>query len=196
MYDAQELGLKYSKMNVQALKRQIQELSPSELDAYRVGVRLSLEDQVYRTANSANEALKIFGKEIQKKQLKLVLGKDYEEFKKKMIREINFNDTKNRILGNSRTDYNQIDDASFAQSVVNSVRGGAIQATRYIVDAVADSLVNKYTGINEKNAKEIAEILLDNKKGIQYIQKLIKQQKTPLQKSLTDDIVNDFKDTL
>jgi len=196
LQNAQELGATYHKLGIPELKQTIKDLTPAQLDAFNIGVRKSLEHQVYNTAQSANEAKKIFGKLLQQKQLKLVLGKNYDQFAKKMNDEINFNETKFNILGGSRTDYNQIDDGLFADTVVEAARGGKLEITRHAIDALANSLTNKYIGINEKNAKVIANILLDNKKGKIFLDRLIKGEKNSLQKMIKKEIADDMQDLL
>lgn len=191
--DAQEMGLSYATLTPEQIARDISDLSKSELDAYKIGVRSALEKKVFNTAASANEANQIFGKEIQSKQLKTILGDEFEDFSRAMRREIRFNETKQAILGGSRTDFNQIDDGDFINRAVeitkNAATGNKLTMT---INAIGEAINRRYVGINEANSKVLAKTLTGNKAGKQALQRIIDSQKDDVQKALMEQFVKDY----
>ena len=191
--DAQEMGIGYATLTPEQIARDISDLSKSELDAYKIGVRSALEKKVFNTAASANEANQIFGKEIQSKQLKTILGDEFKDFSAAMRREIRFNETKQAVLGGSRTDFNQIDDGDFINRAVeitkNAATGNKLTMT---INAIGEAINRRYVGINEANSKILAKTLTGNKAGKQALQRIIDGQKDDVQKALMEQFVKDY----
>lgn len=193
---AQKEGFTFARKTPEQIKREVKELTPSELSAYKVGVRKAIELDVYKTSKNANEALKTFGKRYQREQLKPILGNQYDDFAKTMRNEIRFNETKFKVLGGSRTDFNQIDDFDFLEKGIDvfadAVRDGKAGLSRTILDTMQESIKRRYIGINDNNAKILAKALTSNKDGIKALNRIISSQKSKQQKILIDQALVDF----
>lgn len=194
--DAQELGLKALKQDPEILQKQFSSLTKGEKDAYLIGVAKALKNDIFTTANSASEALKIFGKTAQRQRLKALLGKNYDDFAKKMRNEIRMNDTKNRVLGGSRTDFNLVEDDQFIQSAADIARGGKGEIVNQVINAIADTVKRKYYGINDKNAKILAKALTGNKEGIKALDNIINSEKKTPQNKIMGSAVSDWENLL
>lgn len=194
--DAQELGLKSLKQDPELLQKQFRALTKSEKDAYLVGVAKAIKNEVFSSSHSASEALKIFGKTAQRLRLKSILGENYNEFAKKMRDEIRMNDTKQRVLGGSRTDFNLVEDDQFIPMAAQIAKGGRGEVINQIIDVVSSSIKNKYYGINDKNAKTIAKALTGNKEGIKALNKIIAEDKGGSQSKIIGSALEDLSDLL
>jgi hypothetical protein len=183
---AQEAGLDFSKLRPEEVRREIKGLSAAERDAYRIGVRENLQKTVSSTADGADPAKRIFGNEFKREQLKAVFGneKKFAEFEQKMANEIRAADTKAKVLGGSRTDYNMAGDEEFLNKIIN----GGIKVAKskvnplYLVEATYNALTNKFAGINEKNAADLAKILVNRPDTVKALESIIEKQQNPLQK--------------
>lgn len=192
LMDAQEAGRNYIKLTPEQINKQLNSFTPGEKDAYKIGVRESLQNEVMKTANSASEANRIFGKAMQRQQLRQILGSEFPEFSRKLRKEIRMADTKFRVLGGSRTDYNTIEDGQFIESAARAVRGGKVAITNEIINTVSDALKNKYMGINPNNARILSKALTTNKGGIKALDDMIAKQTSSTQKKLLQSIKADY----
>lgn len=176
---AQEAGLDFSNQTPEQIKRYVSKLSPDQLDAYRIGVRENLQRVVNKTADGADPAKKIFGNTQKREQLKAVFGdgKAYNQFAKRLNEEIRAAETKYKVLGGSRTDFNLDADAEFASTLQMAAQRGVVgtladKAIGYVSNAIA----RRYYGLNEANAKAIARALVDREEGLKALEKIIQKQ--------------------
>jgi hypothetical protein len=188
---AQEAGLDFSKLRPEEVRREILSLSAAERDAYRIGVRENLQKTVSSTADGADPAKRIFGNEFKREQLKAVFGNKakFNEFEKKMATEIRAADTKAKVLGGSRTDFNMAGDEEF----MNKIISGGLTAVKsklnplYLLEAAHNAISNKFSGINEKNAASLARIMVNRPDTINALENIIKKQSEPIQKRVLMD---------
>jgi hypothetical protein len=188
---AQEAGLDFSKLRPEEVRREILSLSAAERDAYRIGVRENLQKTVSSTADGADPAKRIFGNEFKREQLKAVFGNKakFNEFEKKMATEIRAADTKAKVLGGSRTDFNMAGDEEF----MNKIISGGLTAVKsklnplYLLEAAHNAISNKFAGINEKNAASLARIMVNRPDAINALENIIKKQSEPIQKRVLMD---------
>ena len=192
MIEAQELGKNYTKFTPEQIQNEFKSFTKGEQDAFKIGVKESLQNEVLKTSRSADEATKIFGKAMQRQQLKPILGDQFGEFSQRMRKEIRMADTKFRVTGGSRTDFNTIEDGQFIESAARAVRGGKVQLTNEILNTVADAVRNKYMGINPNNAKILAKVLTNNKASIKALDDLIAKQTNPNEKALLNAVKKDY----
>lgn len=192
LIEAQELGTKYATKNPEIISKELKGLTKGEQDAYKVGVRESLEKRIRTSGISADEAGKIFGKPENRQQLRVILGKEYPEFSQKMRKEIRMADTKFRVLGGSRTDFNTIDDGKFIESAASIAKGGKTAIANEIINALVDAIRNKYTGINPTSSRILAKALTSNKGGIQAIDNLIAKANSPTNKIELQSFKDDY----
>jgi len=190
---AQEEGLQFTKRTDEQIRRLVKDMTPGELDSYRIGVREALQRVVANTPEGADPAKRIFAKGVQKRRLRAIFDTETEfnQFSKRMRAEIDAADTKAKVIGGSRTDFNVIDDAQFIDAAETAVREGRLGITRQAVDAVAGAIKRRYVGLNEKNAKELTNILLSKERSVEVIQNIIAKEKNVAQKSILRDFFRD-----
>lgn len=192
LIDAQEMGLKYNRQRPEEIAKLLKGMTQSEKDAYKIGVRESLERDVFGSAFNADEAKKIFGKTVNRQQLKVILGDEFEEFSQAMRKEIRRKETQFKVLGGSRTDFNTIEDGQAIESLTNVAKGGKGALVNEAVNVLADTIKNKYMGINTENSKALAKALTSNKGGIEAINKLIATTPKQTQKLLINQVKQDY----
>jgi len=188
---AQEAGLNFSKLDPEEITKQMQKFSTGEKDAYRIGVKENLKDVNSSTGDGLSSAKRIFGNKQKRDQLKAVFGDEakFNEFEKKMVAEFRATDTKTKVLGGSRTDFNMAGDEEF----INKVITGGIGALKskinplYLLEATHNAITNKFSGINEKNAVNLAKILVNRQDAVKALENIIQKQNNPLQKRVLTD---------
>jgi len=185
---AQEKGLGFSKLRPEEIRREMLGMNAGERDAYRIGVREDLQKVVSSTADGADPAKRIFGNEFKREQLRAVFGNEtkFKEFEEKLATEIRAADTKAKVLGGSRSDYNMAGDDEFLNKVV---QGGFTVAKSkvnplYLAEATYNAISNKFAGINKRNAEEIARSLVDRGQTIKTLENIIQREKNPIQKRI------------
>ena len=191
---AQETGLNFSRFSPEEISKEIKSLSVAERDAYRIGVRENLQKTVSSTADGADPAKRIFGNKTKRDQLRVVFGnrKKFTEFEQKMVNEIKAADTKAKVLGGSRTDYNMAGDEEFLNKVIT----GGINLAKskvnpfYILEATNNAITNKFSGINEKNASNLARILVSRPDAIDALENIIRKERNLLQQRILIDVKN------
>lgn len=179
LIDAQKAGRDFSKLRPELLKKKISAMDADELQAYRIGVRDKLQEIVSKTPDGSDPAKRIFGNAEKRGQLEAVFdgSEHFGQFSKRMRDEIATFRTKQAILGGSRTDYNLASDLGFIDSVADASRRGVIDtAIDKTLNAVVSTVKKHYIGITDKNAKELAEILLDRESGIKALEQLLAKQ--------------------
>lgn len=192
--DAQEQGLKFLSEDPELIRRTIKGLTAGEHDAYLIGVRRALKNQVDRTADAGDPAKRIFGNQLVRDKIKAAFPnkKGFNEFSKRMVEEIQAAETKFKVLGGSRSDFNLAQDAGM---LLDLAEVGATQGSRgitaEIIGAVATGLKNRAVGLTDKNSKEIARILLDRDAGVEVLERFMKKQPA-LQQEVIKDLIPDF----
>jgi lysozyme len=176
---AQEDGLKFTNQTSEQLRRTLKDMTPDQREAFRIGVRESLQRTVNQTSDGADPAKRIFGNTQRREQLEAVFGngKHFQDFAKRMQEEIRAADTKFKILGGSRTDVNLEGDNQFGQ-LVNQVASQGFKGTFLSrgIEAIGDSISKRYYGLTKQNAEEIARVLVDRNAGIEALDRIIGKQ--------------------
>lgn len=192
--NAQESGLEFSKYRPEELKKIISNYTSGEKEAFKVGVSENLMTTIDRTVDGGSAARKIFGKPENRDKLKIVFNnpKEYRDFGKRLLDEIRIFDTKQRILGGSRTDINLAEEGQIIDKIVSGkLPKTATEAGLQLYQAAADSLKRKYIGLNEKSAKELANILVSKQKSIKAL-KTIANRANPEQKQIIEQVIKDI----
>lgn len=195
--NAQVEGLNFSKKTPQELRSFFKNLSTGEKDAFRIGVRENLQNVVAKTPEGADPAKRIFGNSFKRNQLKAVFkdDKSFKDFERRLTDEIKAADTKFKVLGGSRTDINIANDAQFIDEIVRGGRALGGSKTE-LIGAVATSLKNRAAGLNNKNAKQLAEILVSREKSIAALESILKKEKAGVQKRLIEDVINEVRPSI
>jgi len=192
--EAQELGKEFSKFTPEQLRRVVKDFEPSQKEAFKIGVRENLQNVVNKTSDQADPGKRIFGNTQKREQLKAVFGneKEFEMFAKKMREEIAGAKTKLSVLGNSRTDFNQFDEGQFIDNAVEAVNRGTVAVTAQLIGAIKNSVKNRYIGLNERNAKKIAETLVDRQASIDALGRIAARERDKGQLLLINNAIKDF----
>ena len=196
--NAQEQGLEIVKKGITAeqVKKMIKEMSVAEKDAFRIGLREGLDRIVRNTSIGNDPAKKIFNDLSIVDKIKAALGdgKKFTDFKKRMQEEIAAADTRFKVLGGSRSDFNLSQDDVLDKIVSGAevARGGKTELLRVTVNA----LKNRATGLNKKNAKQVAEILVNREKGIKALQNIINKEQSKTQQRILKDFVRSLRPEL
>jgi len=193
--NAQEQGLEIVKKGITAeqVKKMIKEMSVAEKDAFRIGLREGLDRVVRNTSIGNDPAKKIFNDLSIVDKIKAALGdgKKFTDFKKRMQEEIAAADTRFKVLGGSRSDFNLSQDDVLDKIVSGAevARGGKTELLRVTVNA----LRNRAAGLNKKNAKQVAEILVNREKGIEALQNIINKEQSKTQQRILKDFVRSLR---
>jgi hypothetical protein len=189
--NAQELGAKFRLLRPEQLKKTFSELTSGEQDAFRIGAKENLMKMIGQSTDRVSVARKIFAIPDNRRRLKVIFKdeKQYNDFAKRMLDEIKLFNTKEKVLGGSRTDINIADEAA----IIDKFSSGASSPKLAVLRAVTDSVKKRYVGLNEANAKEVAEILVSPEKSIQALNNIYKKSKlNEASKKATKDAVEDI----
>ena len=192
--NAQEQGLQFSKLRPEQITKTLKDMSVAEKDAFRIGVRESLDKVVQKTPFGSDPAKRIFGNSEIRNKLKASLGSDskFNNFKSRMEEEIAGAETKFKVLGGSRSDFNLSADDAFIDKVasgIDTARGNRSELIR----AVVTSLKSRAAGLNKNNAKQVAEILVNRKKGIEALQSIIDKEDSLFQKRVLQTFIKSLR---
>ena len=195
--NAQEEGLSFGKLrNGEEVKRFISGLSDGEKETYKIGVKDYLMDKAMKTGDGNSSARKIFSQPLEREKLKAVFNnpKQFNDFAKRMNDEIRVFDTKQRIVGGSRTDFNiQEND----QLLTKMAKGAVNIKTLGLGDAIliaTDAIKKRYYGLNEQTAKELARIIVDPFKSVEVLNKIYTKAQTPQEKMLIQKFAENLTD--
>lgn len=195
LLESLELGRNFDKefKTANELKRYLKDLTPGEKDTFKIGYAERLKNISNKTADNTSGARKISGnRDIREKTLAVFdKPQEYRDFSRKLKDEIQIFDTKQRILGGSRTDINLKDEAEIINKVTNSIISPKTAGAANVISAVKDSLQKRYIGLNEQNAAEIARNLASPKKSIEMF-KRIAAKATPEQKQIIQQTYKDI----
>jgi len=192
---AQEKGVTFLRMDPEEIARDIKGMTPSEHDAFLIGVRRALKNTVDRVADQGDPAKRIFGNQLVRDKIQAAFPdqKGFKEFTKRMREEIQAADTKHKVIGGSRTDFNQTQDiALFIDSLEAVQQRGAQGLIEKAAQAVFDAVRQRALGVTDANAKQIADILLDKNKGVEFLDDLIVKNKSANQKAVIKAFKDDF----
>ena len=195
---AQEQGLQFSKLRPEELQRLFKTLSVSEKEAFRIGVRENLQKTVSSTSEGADPAKRIFGNSFKRNQIKAIFPNEtkYKAFESRMKEEIAAAETKFKVLGGSRTDINLAGEAQFIDTV-SKVGGGLALGSRFaVINALVSSFKNRFAGINAKNSKAIANILVKREKSIEALESILKKEKNATQKRILTQVITELRPAL
>jgi hypothetical protein len=193
--NAQEEGLSFGKLrNGEEVKRYISGLSDGEKETYKIGIKDYLMDKAMKTGDANSSARKIFSQPLEREKLKAVFNnpKQFEDFAKRMDDEIKVFDTKQRIVGGSRTDFNIQEGAE----LLDKVAKGAINAKTFgisnVILTATDAIKKRYYGLNEKTAKELAIIIVNPQKSVEVLNRIYQKAQTPQEKMLIQKFADHF----
>lgn len=193
--NAQEQGLKFSTLRPEQLQRFMKNLSVSEKEAFRIGVRENLQKTVTSTTEGADPAKRIFGNQFKRDQLKAIFPNQtiYKQFEKRMIEEIKAAETKFRVLGGSRTDINLSDESQFL-NIASRIGGGVALGSKFaVINGAISSIRRLSPGITEKNAKTLATILVNKGKSIEALEKIVQKEKNATQQRVMRDFIDKMR---
>lgn len=91
--------------DAEVTQRFLKTLSDSEKEFYRIGVAKQLKDTIAKSPDGMDKARKIFGNEMMREKLEAIFPSRhaFNEFRKQVITEINFANTKRTVIDNSAT---------------------------------------------------------------------------------------------
>jgi len=195
--NAQEEGLSFGKLrNGEEVKRYISGLSDGEKETYKIGVKDYLMDKAMKTGDANSSARKIFSQPLERKKIEAVFNdkKEFNDFAKRMNDEIRVFDTKQRIVGGSRTDFNIQEGAE----LLDKVAKGAVSAKTFgisnVILTATDAIKKRYYGLNEQTAKELARIIVDPFKSVEVLNKIYTKAQTPQEKMLIQKFAENLTD--
>lgn len=192
--NAQEQGLQFTKLRPEEISRLLKNMTPAEKDAFRIGVRENLDKIVQKTPFGADPAKRIFGNSEIRNKIQVAMGDNvkFSKFKNILEEEIAAADTKFKVLGGSRSDFNLSTDDQFLDKLASGAemaRGNKTELLR----ATITSLKNRAAGLNKKNAREVAEILVNREKGIEALQAIIDKESNATQKRILNDFIKSLR---
>ena len=193
--NAQEEGLSFGKLrNGEEVKRYISGLSDGEKETYKIGIKDYLMDKAMKTGDANSSARKIFSQPLEREKLEAVFNnkKEFLDFSKRMNDEIRVFDTKQRIVGGSRTDFNIQEGAE----LLDKVAKGAINAKTFgisnVILTATDAIKKRYYGLNEQTAKELARIIVDPFESVKVLNRIYQKAQTPQEKMLIQKFADHF----
>lgn len=192
--NAQEEGLKFNQYrNKEEVKRAFSKLSDGEKETFRIGVKDYLLDKVAKSSDR-NPAKAIFGNQLERRKIQALFDnpKQFTDFTQRLNDEIRVFDTKQRVLGGSRTDFNLEEQ----NQLLDKIAQGAVNAKTFGVADVlltAKNLIQKtYYGLNEQTAKQLAEIMIDPEKSVNLLNNVYKKAQTDAERGLIQRFTQDY----
>lgn len=168
--DALEKGREFLKSDADLLMREFKEFGETEKKMFRIGVSRAVRDQIDNTFDEGNYVRRILGKEETRNKLKAVLGeKEFSNLVQSLNSEDKLFKLRNQILKGSQTARRQAEMNELMNDPSDAI--GQI-ATRGIkgfgVDKVVQFISQKYSGLNQKTAGEVAKILYETNPKTKY----------------------------
>ncbi len=184
---AVEDGRIYDRLRPEEIARKMKDMSASEVEAFKVGVRENLQKKIGRVRlgsgdnGSTDPVKKIFGSKDQRDQLREVFRskEEFGAFEERLKAEIRGFETKANIIGGSNSDLN------IAKLGLNKL-AVAMQQIRGGKSEVLKKISEKLGQVDDKTAKEIADIVTDfeSDKAVRVLQRIKRDRK--LQKILKE----------
>jgi len=197
LLNAQEEGLNFGKLrNGEEVKRFISGLSDGEKETYKIGVKDYLMDKAMKTGDANSSARKIFSQPLERKKIEAVFNnkKEFLDFAKRMNDEIRVFDTKQRIVGGSRTDFNIQESAELLDKVVKGAISPKTFGISNVILTATDAIKKRYYGLNEQTAKELARIIVNPQKSVEVLNKIYTKAQTPQEKMLIQKFAENLAD--
>jgi hypothetical protein len=193
LLNAQEQGKKIGKLNDKEVKRYFSSLSDGEKETYKIGVKDYLMDKVNKSSDK-NPAKSIFGNELERNKLKVIFNnpKEFTNFSKRLNDEIRVFDTKQKIVGGSKTNFNLEEGNQVLDKIATNAINYKTLGVYNVLLMTKNAIKNKYYGLNENVAKELAQILIDPKKSVEELNKISNKSKTTIEKNLIKKFANDY----
>lgn len=174
-----EEGLQFFADNKELAIKKFNALTKPEQTAYKAGVARKIRDTIEKTTDGGNVA-RIFKNETNRQKLQAILPqKEYDILLKKAEEVDNLYKSRNKIIGGSPTASRQVAREEFETQGTDfatdlAVGRGLIDST---MNAAGKWVGKKASGLSDKTAKEVAEILFeqDPKKKFQIMQDLTRQ---------------------
>lgn len=191
---AQEEGLNIGKLrNGEEVRRYLETLTDGEKETYKIGVKDYLMDKVNKSSDK-NPAKSIFGNELERNKLKVIFNnpKEFTNFSKRLNDEIRVFDTKQKIVGGSKTNFNLEEGNQILDKVATNAINYKTLGVYNVLLMTKNAIKNKYYGLNENVAKELAQILIDPKKSVEELNKIANKSKTTIEKNLIKKFANDY----
>jgi len=194
LINSQKEGLKFNQYrNGEEVKRAFSKLSDGEKETFRIGVKDYLLDKVAKSSDR-NPAKAIYGNQLERRKLQALFDnpKQFTDFTKRLNDEIRVFDTKQRILGGSRTDYNMEEQAQ----LLDKVARGAINVKTFgasdIILLAKDAIKRKYYGLNEQTAKELARTLTNPQESVALLNRIYQKAQTDAERGLIQKFTQDY----
>ena len=193
LLNAQEQGKKIGKLNDKEVKRYFSSLSDGEKETYKIGVKDYLMDKINKSSDK-NPAKSIFGNELERNKLKVIFNnpKEFTNFSKRLNDEIRVFDTKQKIVGGSKTNFNLEEGNQVLDKIATNAINYKTLGVYNVLLMTKNAIKNKYYGLNENVAKELAQILIDPKKSVEELNKIANKSKTTIEKNLIKKFANDY----
>ena len=194
--NAQEEGLNFTKLTPEELRKRFSTFTTGEKDAFRIGVRENLQRTISATQEGADPAKRIFGNTQKREQLQVIFSDPvrYDAFKTKMIDEIKGAETKFKVLGGSRTDFNVENDTQFLNHIAQASSLTSLPTALY--NTVVNAVKNRAAGLNQKNAQKVAKILMSRQDSINTLEALVKKEQGMQKRILRQFIDTTLKTTV
>lgn len=175
-----ESGAEFLLDDAQLIANRFKEFGTSEKRAYKVGVMKALRNDIDAKADGQNVA-RLFNKPANRQKLKSILSPtEYDKLLSDAKAADDIYKLRNQMVGNSRTAQRQIAAEEFnneTQDIISDAAQNGIRPAlrkRFIL-----AVRSQFTGLNDKMAKEVADILYetDTKKKYEILRKLTNQAK-------------------
>lgn len=175
--NALKLGRSILNKDSEMTAKYLARMSDSEKEFFRIGAARALRDEILRAPDGADAYKRLFGNDLIREKLRAVFpdGKSYNQFKKQMLIENRFHNTRTKVLGNSATARIEADKADIGvdpNAVMDFARGNWMDAAIN----QAKTILTKASAPSEKISNELAEVLFttDQEKNQQIIKELMK----------------------
>ena len=193
--NAQEEGLKFGKLrNGEEVKRYISGLSDGEKETHKIGVKEYYMDIIKGTSDRNSSARKIFSEPLEREKLEAVFNnpKQFNDFARRINDEIIVFDVKQRIVGGSKTDFNLAESDQLLDKVAKETINAKTFGISNVILTATDAIKKRYYGLNEKIAKELANIIVNPQKSVEALNRIYQKSQTPQEKML----IQKFADNL
>lgn len=145
--DAIDVGKKFTTGDLGQIRKKVAEMSPSEKEAFRIGVAQSIRDTANNTADMADVGRKIFNTPKKREALKIAFPDDasFEAFEKRMTMRANQVVTRNKTSPSigSQTELRRQEVGNLnetADAVSSMLMGNPLPAARSLTDRVTNRL--------------------------------------------------------
>lgn len=157
---ALDRGRDLYKADAGAAAKAYRAMTGGEQEFARIGYAKALQDEIAKTRDGLDVAKKIFATPRQRQIMRMMFPdkRSFDEFRASMLRETAKTRSKNAIQGNSTTAQQMADiaDNQVDTGIVGNLLAGRPMAA---AGAAVQKALSRATVVNERSAKEIADIL-------------------------------------